>query len=402
MGIDIKALRAALAARAAEDKAARAAAAAEAEGANGVRGMVWKFTGLFNKKDQNAASSEAVKSAASAAPPSAAEATPSRSVTERITGLFKKNPVAPPGPAEAADAPATADAPADTAVVTADADATASTHPAVVAMLVGPTSATSDPPSAASDPPSAASDPSGVSSGEALGKAGEATREALGKAGAAAREGFGKAWTAAREGFGKAGAAAREGFGKSKAGPKKGSGFAQVLAPLFAALKFMELIMSYIPPPVLLAWIIQATIMRSIILLQFRDTFVDKSKKSVPEKGDFMFAGVYTAQAVLCVVFLIAFFLFVGTPLSKLPYLEIFGLLVSCGGVWASVLMDSILRSTTDTEAFRTSEVHDPAATQRRLVYLHGVSGFAVAMLVVAIPLTCPFALSFGKPLKKV
>jgi hypothetical protein len=35
-------------------------------------------------------------------------------------------------------------------------------------------------------------------------------------------------------------------------------------------------------------------------------------------------------------------------------------------------------------------------------VYLHGVSGFAVAMLVVAIPLTCPFALSFGKPLKKV
>ena len=329
--------------------------------------MVGKFTGLFKKKVQNAASSEVVKSAASAAPPSDMDATmtpvtPSRSVAERITGLFKKTPVASPGPAEAA---ATADA-ADATDAADTADTASSTHPAVVAMLVGP-SATSD--------PSVASGPSGAASGPSV-----------------AASGFGKAWTATRQEFGNAFTAAMTGRTI-----KSSSGFAKVLGPLLAGQKALATAMANIPEPVLMAYLIHSTIKQTISVVHGVDTFVDKEKKA-SAKGDYVFAGAYAAQAILYLAFYVALFVFAGVPLNEFPFLAVAGLLVSCCGVWASVLMDGILRTTTDTEAFRTSETHDPAAIRRRLLYLHGAVGFAVALLVIAIPMTCPFALSFGKP----
>ena len=357
--------------------------------------MVGKFTGLFKKKVQNAASSEVVKSAASAAPPSDMDATmtpvtPSRSVAERITGLFKKTPVASPGPAEAA---ATADA-ADATDAADTADTASSTHPAVVAMLVGP-SATSDP-SVASGPSGAASGPSGAASGPS-GAASGPSGASSGPSGAAsgpsvAASGFGKAWTATRQEFGNAFTAAMTGRTI-----KSSSGFAKVLGPLLAGQKALATAMANIPEPVLMAYLIHSTIKQTISVVHGVDTFVDKEKKA-SAKGDYVFAGAYAAQAILYLAFYVALFVFAGVPLNEFPFLAVAGLLVSCCGVWASVLMDGILRTTTDTEAFRTSETHDPAAIRRRLLYLHGAVGFAVALLVIAIPMTCPFALSFGKP----
>ena len=101
---------------------------------------------------------------------------------------------------------------------------------------------------------------------------------------------------------------------------------------------------------------------------------------------DLMFAGMYMSAAILFAV--ISSVLFVLLADRKVSQAIIVSLL-SCIGVWASVALDNVLRHA-DGDAFRSDEASVEAA-DRRCLYLHGGTGFALAVVLLAIPATCPW-----------
>ena len=75
--------------------------------------------------------------------------------------------------------------------------------------------------------------------------------------------------------------------------------------------------------------------------------------------------------------------------IGKIPRGAILSLLLSSGGVWASVVFDRILRVADSKQTLdRESQ---PGAKVRKLLFLNGVMGIVVAMLAQLIPLACPF-----------
>ncbi len=100
---------------------------------------------------------------------------------------------------------------------------------------------------------------------------------------------------------------------------------------------------------------------------------------------EIMFTLSYGAATVVAAtVVAVAFAFLVGT----IPTAALLGLLLSSFGVWAAVVFDRIMHDADSDETVqRESEVD---ALQRKNLYLYGITGIVMAVVVQLIPKTCP------------
>ena len=101
---------------------------------------------------------------------------------------------------------------------------------------------------------------------------------------------------------------------------------------------------------------------------------------------DWAFVNMYSASAVVFgVLSIVLFALLAGRSVST----SVIAVVLSCAGVAASALMNHLLQAA-DTASFKAAEA-TPAATERRLLFVHGGAGLAFAAVTMSIPMCCPY-----------
>lgn len=151
-------------------------------------------------------------------------------------------------------------------------------------------------------------------------------------------------------------------------------GSAETAAMFAKAVKILKLILGLIPQPMLM-------IIMVAVCMVFSAAATAKSSK----KNCWGFVICYTASTVVVASSAAIVYLYV---MGTVPTAALASLLMSPLGVWASVTLDRMFM-TIDNKAVREREAQSDAV-MRKLIFLHGVYGVGLAVVIQCIPSVCP------------
>ena len=157
---------------------------------------------------------------------------------------------------------------------------------------------------------------------------------------------------------------------------------------LFLRGSFVKPLLQVIPEWVILIYLVGRNVFVGLIAVRVKRAAMG-AEASALGADDWAFVNVYSACAVVFSVFSMLFFVLLS---DRVVSEAILATLLSLIGVWASVVLDRVLR-VADSAAVTADEAQVPA-TERRLLYLHGGAGLAIAGMLMAIPSVCPNLLS--------
>lgn len=145
--------------------------------------------------------------------------------------------------------------------------------------------------------------------------------------------------------------------------------------------KILKIILLLLPEPLLMLMMVSIAMSISALATASRSS-----------KTCWSFVICYSASTVVVATCVASVYMYVT---GKLPVRALVSLLMSPVGVWASVVVDTALMRADAKDVRDSQGKHD--AVMRKLIFLHGVVGVTLAIVIQCIPSVCPLVPGDGK-----
>ena len=159
----------------------------------------------------------------------------------------------------------------------------------------------------------------------------------------------------------------------------------QAAAPAMAAFtkakKVLKVVLLLLPEPVLM-----------LMMVSFSMSLSAAATAARSANTCWGFVICYSASTVVVAAVVAAVYMYV---VGTLPTRALVSLIMSSLGVWASVVVDTALMAADSNDVREREGKGD--AVMRKLVFLHGVVGVTLAIVIQCLPSVCPLVPGDGK-----